>query len=371
MPFKFQGGEGEVMDGKYYRASSAYLGDKTVIEPSGLYEAIDNEGYPIEEKYGGGYHASNILETAASKHKQGAILGAYSMLRYNRKPTKTAYLYEIDDKPDVDISWWDEADFAHLGEVRYRKPVQAKFVGTYTYTPKDREKFNALYRLLDEENPIENEKTYKRLKGKVANIDKYLFNEIPKRIDYSRGKEGKWAQQVVYHGRWSNTETDRGEGVHYGTKQAAKDRLGDIIDTKGTFSDPEEARFILGKPTVGKYKFDDSKIFAAEEPLAEGMMTPDKKGNLREMAIVYRDVDKFRKKLEDEGYKGIAYINEVEHPGSVSYLIWDKSILKELRKPKRVALPYDKIKRRIMVRKPHRESRIPIWYESIKVGKVK
>jgi hypothetical protein len=185
------------MAGKYYRASSAYLGDKTVIEPSGLYEAIDKEGYPIEEKYGGGYHASDVLETAASKHKQGAILGGYSMVRYAGKPLKTTYLYEIEDKPDVDISWWDEADFAHLGEVRYRKPVQAKFIGTYTYTAKDKDKFNALYRLLDEENPIENEKTYKRLKGKVVNIDKYLFNEVPKRIEYSRDNKGAWATEFM------------------------------------------------------------------------------------------------------------------------------------------------------------------------------
>jgi hypothetical protein len=156
------------------------------------------------------------------------------------------------------------------------------------------------------------------------------------------GKKGAWAQQVVYHGKWSNTETGKDfGGKHYGTKQAAKDRLGDIVyevDDGQRVRPYKEARKILGKPLVGQYEFDDSKIFAADEPLAEGRTTVSKKGYIRDMAYTYANLPSLRKKLQDEGYKGLAYINDIEDPKSVSYLIWDNSVIKEIKEPKPVSI---------------------------------
>jgi hypothetical protein len=190
-------------------------------------------------------------------------------------------------------------------------------------------------------------------------------------ISFKRVKDGSWAQQVVYHGKWSNTETGKDfGGKHFGTKQAAKDRIVDIFAFATPSGDSSMSR--LGKPVVGKYILDDAKIFGAEEPIAEGMTTPDKEGNLRNMLKVYEAVPRLNKELGDKGYAGIAYINEIEHPGSVSYLIWDTSIVKEVKKPKPIKLSLPAMHRRHEVRRPRMAwGAAPIWNEAIKAGKVK
>ena len=56
------------------------------------------------------------------------------------------------------------------------------------------------------------------------------------------------------------------------------------------------------------------------------------------MAYVYAGLPSRIKRLQDEGYKGLAYINDIEDPKSVSYLIWDTSVIKEVKKPKPVSI---------------------------------
>ena len=182
--------------------------------------------------------------------------------------------------------------------------------------------------------------------------DKKLAKEVRECVPEDncvRKKDGSWAQQVVFHGRWSNTETgnDFG-GKHYGTREASQERLSNIFnDAKRErilqigYDKPEIAKQIkkkLGKEVIKKYIFDDSKIFAKDEPLAEGSSTVDKHGYVRDMAYLYAGLPSFRKKLQDDGYTGLAYINDVEDPQSVSYLIWDSSIIKEAKKPKPVSI---------------------------------
>jgi hypothetical protein len=135
----------------YFRATRSFLGPNPIMNPTGHFEAVDADGYPIYTKYDNGFMISNTPETCASKYIGGAILGAYSMIRHQSHDVSTIYLYKIETKPDVDVSWWTAQDFKWLEEVRYRKPVQAKYVGSYTYTPQDREKFNSLYELLSED----------------------------------------------------------------------------------------------------------------------------------------------------------------------------------------------------------------------------
>ena len=65
-----------------------------------------------------------------------------------------------------------------LEEVRYRKPVKAKYVGSYTYTPKDREKFNSLYELLSEDY-APNIHEERLLIKNTKDIGSYLKQKLP------------------------------------------------------------------------------------------------------------------------------------------------------------------------------------------------
>ena len=163
--------------------------------------------------------------------------------------------------------------------------------------------------------------------------DKKLAKEVRECVPEDncvRKKDGSWAQQVVYHGKYENTETGkRFGGKHYGTKKAAEDRLRDILESTMN----PDARVGLGKPVIKRYIFDDEKIFGRKEPIAEGMMTTDRKGTTRDMLKVYESVPVIANILKRKGYKGIAYINVQEDPGSVSYLLWDKDLVREAKKP--------------------------------------
>lgn len=161
----------------YYRASAAYLGPSTIIKPSGYYEGVDESGCPMRVGMSDEpeFLESDILETAASKYIGGAILGAYSMKSYSPAP-KTIHIYKIDKKPDIDISHWDMDDFRYLEEVRYREPVQAKYIGSYSYSSEDKKKFDALYQLLSGKYEINKGKL---LKQQVKDIEQYLKQKAP------------------------------------------------------------------------------------------------------------------------------------------------------------------------------------------------
>jgi 2'-5' RNA ligase len=132
-----------IINEKYYRAVEKNMGKTVEFEPEGYYEAIDDKGNPIF-KYDT-FWVSDIPEVAASKSIGGAVMGLYSMfMQHGKKPT-IFYIYEINEKPDVDISHWDYGDFAHLKEVRYRKPVQGKYRGKVTITDDMIKRLNAFY----------------------------------------------------------------------------------------------------------------------------------------------------------------------------------------------------------------------------------
>lgn len=130
---------------KYYRVVEKNMGKTIEFEPEGFYEAIDDNGNPI-------YHydtfwQSEIPEVAASKTIGGAVMGLYSMFMSNGKNPSIFYIYEINEKPDVDISHWDMGDFYHLKEVRYRRPVRGTYKGKVTITDDMKKRLNAFYEM--------------------------------------------------------------------------------------------------------------------------------------------------------------------------------------------------------------------------------
>ncbi len=130
---------------KYYRAVDKYLGKYAKFKPNGYYEAIDDNNNPIF-KYDS-FWESEIPEIAASKLIGGAIMGLYSMYLENKKTPKTFYIYEINEKPDIDISHWNMGDFAYLKEVRYRRPVSGRYVGKFIFDDDTIKRFEVFYEI--------------------------------------------------------------------------------------------------------------------------------------------------------------------------------------------------------------------------------
>lgn len=120
---------------RYYRAVSDFKGNELIFEPKGYYESFDDEGKPQ-------FHTddiflrSNTPELAASKTVGGAVLGMWSMSRFNKEKNKVAYVYEITEKPQKDLSNVGVDDFFWLKEVRYLKPVRGIYVGKFLYDDK-------------------------------------------------------------------------------------------------------------------------------------------------------------------------------------------------------------------------------------------
>ena len=124
----------------------------------------------------------------------------------------------------------------------------------------------------------------------------------------------------IYHFRFANTKTGKDfGGRHYGTKTAGKSRADRIQQLAEERFGPVHGRRVLGELVVERRTLaPKAKIYALDNPLDE--LTGDYK---------ILEVEGFtaRRKLKEQGYQGVAYINAVEDPGSVSYLIWDDRAL--------------------------------------------
>jgi tRNA nucleotidyltransferase/poly(A) polymerase/predicted GNAT family acetyltransferase len=130
---------------KYYRAVEKYMGETIEFEPEGYYEAIDDDGNPIY-KYDT-FWVSETPEIAASKSVGGALMGLYSMFMQHGKNPGVFYVYEINEKPDADISHWEIGDFTYLKEVRFRRAVQGHYIGKVDITDDFKKRMNAFYEI--------------------------------------------------------------------------------------------------------------------------------------------------------------------------------------------------------------------------------
>ena len=158
---------------KYYRAVEKNLGKTVEFEPEGYYEAIDDYGDPIYKF--NTFWVSDKPEVAASKSVGGAVMGLYSMFMQHGKKPEIFYIYEINEKPDVDISHWEIDDFAYLQEVRYRRPVKGKYKGKVLITDDIIKRLRAFYEIAGLDAYDEPDEEYMEI-VKNTDYDKFLNN---------------------------------------------------------------------------------------------------------------------------------------------------------------------------------------------------
>lgn len=135
----------------YYRAESGFIGETSIFEPKGYYENIGDDDEPNINF--GEHRISDTPEVCASKYIGGCVLGSYSMNR-----TGKYFIYEINEKPDKDISHWSNQDFQYLEEVRYRRTIKGKYIGEVILTNYQKKLFEILYKhfeLSSDESPEE------------------------------------------------------------------------------------------------------------------------------------------------------------------------------------------------------------------------
>ena len=139
----------------YYHAAYHKYPSKnglSIIEPKGYYE--DFQYHPMKNPVGWngriskGWEelpTSKTKETSFAKTVGGAVLGFASGNPY--LGPSTFYLYETDENPDFDLTRWSGpwTDFHILGEVRYRRPVVARFIGVAHLSREDKENISDIY----------------------------------------------------------------------------------------------------------------------------------------------------------------------------------------------------------------------------------
>jgi hypothetical protein len=173
----------------YFRAESSFVGNKVLFEPKGFYEGVDDQGGP-KYKFDT-FWVSDTPELAASKYIGGAILGASSMIRVGElfKTGAKVFVYEIKEKPDVDISHWGLQDFEWLEEVRYRRPVAGEYIGKFVVTKEFSDIIESFYKMMslgDTEYPEEGSEEYEELINIQNMIESGKFRKMLKNIKVSK-----------------------------------------------------------------------------------------------------------------------------------------------------------------------------------------
>lgn len=140
----------KISGGKYYRAIIKFEGNTVVFEPKGYYERFDDDGNPVLHT-GGLWWRSDVPETSASKLIGGAVLGLWSMGNHKGLNLKEAFIYEISESPDLDLSGVTIDDFEWLKEVRYRRAVEGRYVGKFIYTPEYNKSANNFYERINQD----------------------------------------------------------------------------------------------------------------------------------------------------------------------------------------------------------------------------
>jgi len=149
--------------------------------PSGYYEKVGKNDNPVF--FADEYAESGIAETAASKNPIGAILGTSSMSKFGKrlKAGDKIQVYEINEKPDVDISHWLGADFGDIQEVRYRKNTSGQHKVEIILSESAVKLINDYYdiKAFEEESKYDEKIKYpKYAKNTQKLIDNDTFNKV-------------------------------------------------------------------------------------------------------------------------------------------------------------------------------------------------
>lgn len=111
-----------------YHASATHLGETFTFTKGGYYEANEN-GTVQQRRAAGefcGFETSQIPELAASKTPEAAVFAKVKNLAEGSANTSTdpvmISIYELNRRPDVDLTNTVTGDFTLIEEVRYRNP---------------------------------------------------------------------------------------------------------------------------------------------------------------------------------------------------------------------------------------------------------
>lgn len=116
----------------YYRVENNFLGYDITLNPKDYYEGTDDYGNVLytENKNGVDIKESEIKETCFAKD----ILGAFYGKTFFLKEDHVYYIYTTTEIPDTDLSHNTVYDFAITQEVRYRRAIKAKLLGSVKIT---------------------------------------------------------------------------------------------------------------------------------------------------------------------------------------------------------------------------------------------
>ncbi len=126
----------------------------------------------------------------------------------------------------------------------------------------------------------------------------------------------KTSSVIVYHGTNASflpsfLQKEKNWGLHFGTLEAAKKRGNKIYKCNISIKNP--------------CKLPDLNDWVPQE-IAKELKMPDLK-KIRDLDSYPEKYAEIEKYLQNNGFDSIQYLNEVEDPGSVSYMIWDISQL--------------------------------------------
>lgn len=114
----------------YYRIENDFKGKFVNLEPTDKFEKTDDNGNVIytqdEEHFDITIANSDIAELCFAKDILGALFGKRMYLKEDHR----YYIYVTSEKPDTDLSHNHIFDFATVQEVRYRRNIKAKLIGS-------------------------------------------------------------------------------------------------------------------------------------------------------------------------------------------------------------------------------------------------
>lgn len=129
----------------FYRVMVHDLGEVAVIEPTGYYERVTEDGRHLECVWIGDFPSfkdSKVKEVCFASSIAGCFLSIARWLEPG-----TFYVYATTEAPEVDLrDYQGYGDFGVVGEVRYRRPVVAVRVREIEATPRFVKQFKEIQR---------------------------------------------------------------------------------------------------------------------------------------------------------------------------------------------------------------------------------
>lgn len=140
---------------------------------------------------------------------------------------------------------------------------------------------------------------------------------------------------VVYHASNAKFDTfEKGDiGFHFGTKEAAEQRLSDAEFTYPVYLKIEKPLKLSKDP----YQFDESgdlPDMLNEMGISVDLLSAEERFEFPDDweygEDLYADMINYRKATQKSGFDGMVYVNEIESPGSTSYVAFESNQIKSI-----------------------------------------